>query len=90
LTSQPVGAEPASFRKFSTFPTRTQIAARGLVGAVIAASFIAVWLPRDHRAEPAASNAVQYVTLPRVEIVGQREHAPDVIADAVKLTAHRD
>ncbi|HTH77442.1 MAG TPA: hypothetical protein VL593_00590 [Ramlibacter sp.] len=90
MTSQPTGANPIPFKKFSALPNKTQIAARGLVGTLIAASFIAVWLPRDHRTAPAASKAVQYVTLPRVEIVGQREHAPDVVAQAVKLTAHRD
>ena len=89
MISQPTGATPIPFKKFSAFPNKTQIAARGLVGALIAAAFVAVWLPRDPRA-PAASTAVQYVTLPRVEIVGQREHAPDVVAQAVKLTAHRD
>lgn len=89
MTSQPVGANPAQFQKFSALPRKTQIAARGLVATSIAASFIAVWLPRDHRNAPAESNAVQYVTLPRVEVVGQREHTTD-IAEAVKLTTHRD
>jgi hypothetical protein len=90
LISQPIGANAAHFKKFSALPDKTQIAARGLVGAVIAAAFVAVWLPRDNGIQPAGPTGVQYVTLPRVEIVGQREHAPDVIAEAVKLTAHRD
>lgn len=89
MIPQPKGAAAIPFKKFSALPDKTQIAARGLVGALIAASFIAVWLPRDHPA-PAKAKAVQYVTLPRVEIVGQREHTPDVIAEAVKLTAHHD
>lgn len=90
MISQPIGAPQLPFKKFSALPSKTQIAARGLAVALIAAAFIAVWLPRDHRTAPAESTAVQYVTLPRVEIVGQREHAPDVVAEAVKLTAHRD
>lgn len=90
MISQPTGAMPVPFKKFSALPGKTQVAARGLVGALIAAAFVSVWMPRDHGTSSAKSNEVHYVTLPRVEIVGQREHAPDVIAEAVKLTAHRD
>lgn len=76
------------YRKFSAVPNSHSLAKRIAIGVAVALLFVMCLRPEASDQQPAVSQAVRHVTLPRVVITAKRERSDQfVMTDSVQPTS---